>query len=103
MSREFVVPDEAEFLQELGIELARTDQRNETLRTLVLDLADDDRVVLSFDVVGRSVRLRRLKGEVAVMDVFREGATRLSIGWSGDCRCFAIKFEDVQRYACPGP
>ncbi|MGF6889160.1 hypothetical protein ABIA39_008554 [Nocardia sp. GAS34] len=97
MSREFVVPDDAEFVQELGIELGvermGVGLRDEAVRMLAIDLADDDRVVFSFDVVGRSVRFRRLKGEMAVMDIFREGATRLSIGWSGETRCLAIEFE----------
>lgn len=82
MYREFVVPHEDEFIQELGIELdAAHSAGSETVRLVKLELGPDDRVVFSFDVMGMSVRFHRITGGAVVTDIFRGAATRLSIGW----------------------
>ncbi|MEV6769197.1 hypothetical protein AB0N05_11280 [Nocardia sp. NPDC051030] len=94
MYRDFVVPDEDEFMQELGIELMAADSAgSETVRLVRLDLGSDDHVVFSFDVMGMSVRFRRVTRGTVVTDIFREAATRLSIGWVGESRRFVTEFN----------
>jgi len=95
--REFVVPTQDEFVREFRIEpcteLVTGVPPDETLRMPVIDPADDERFIFTFDVPGRSVRFRRLTCGVAVMEIFPEGTTLLAIGWRGETRCFTIDFE----------
>lgn len=94
MQWQFVVPHEDEFIQELGIELeAAHSAGSRTVRQVRLDLGPDDHVVFSFDVMGMSVRFRRVVRGAVVTDIFREAATRLSIGWVGESRQFVTEFN----------
>ncbi|MFB8004967.1 hypothetical protein [Nocardia sp. NPDC056000] len=94
MDRQFVVPHEDEFIQELGIELEGAHSGgSETVRQVTLDLGPDDHVVFSFDVTGMSVRFRRVTSGTVLTDIYREAATRLSIGWAGESRQFVTEFN----------
>ncbi|MFB8003200.1 hypothetical protein [Nocardia sp. NPDC056000] len=94
MYREFVVPHQDEFIQELGIELeAAHSAGSETVRLVKLELGPDDHVEFSYDVMGISVRFRRVTRGAVVTDIFREAATRLSIGWVGESRQFVTEFN----------
>lgn len=94
MQWQFVVPHEDEFIQEWGIELeSERSAASETVRLVKLDLGPDDHVVFSFDVMGMSLRFRRVTRGTVVTEIFREAATRLSIGWVGESRQFVTEFN----------
>ena len=76
--REFLVPPEAEILDTFGVDVQEID---ETVRSFTLNDpgSTDGCLLFSYDIVGRSIRCRWTRGDVVLLDVFREGATRLIV------------------------
>ncbi|MEU2247327.1 hypothetical protein [Streptomyces sp. NPDC019224] len=62
----------------------------------VLTLHDDagQSILFSYDAVGRSVRIRWVNDQgVEMLDVFREGATRLSFASGNSAKGISIEFH----------
>ncbi|WP_369201101.1 hypothetical protein [Streptomyces sp. PU-14G] len=77
MYREFTVPDELEIFEKTD---AWPEMDESGAYVLTFQYSDTEHLFFSYDVPGRSVRLRWVaeNGET-IADVFREGATRLSV------------------------
>lgn len=75
---EFLVPSDDEWLDGFGVTSAPVEDE-ETTREVRVALTDDTVVTISYDVVGRSVRFTWGTGASSVIDLYREGATRLSL------------------------
>jgi hypothetical protein len=91
--RQFVVPDDEMVLEVLGV-LAEVGEEAavRTLRFSDPDAAEGS-VELTYDVPGRSVRCRWVRGGAVLLDVFREGATALSVASGGDGAVVEVRFE----------
>lgn len=91
--REFVVPDDETVLEVLGVP-ARI---GEEVAVRTVRLADPEAmegaVELTYDVPGRSIRCRWMRGGAVVMEVFREGATVLSVSNGGGSTVIEVRFE----------
>ncbi|MET8663268.1 hypothetical protein ABZV87_02915 [Streptomyces tendae] len=78
MYREFIVPDDQEILEAIG-EWPETEEDGEA-RCLTLQGEEQECILLSYDALGRSVRVRwRNREGKETLDIFREGATRMSV------------------------
>lgn len=75
VGQELSVPDDGELVAVLGVASEPSDGE-ETVRSISIDSGRDS-VQLTFDLLGRSVRLRWTSGETLILDLFREEATRL--------------------------
>lgn len=97
MYREFLTPDDEEVYEATG-EWPDTDENG--TRVLTLQGNSGKSVVFSYDALARSVRIRWVDDQgVEMLDLFREGATRLSFA-SGQ----AVKqiFIDFHTGECAG-
>ena len=83
MSDPFIVPSDDEVLDATG--LAPTSEDDFESKVIVLDLGGDDLVKFSYSQVGGSVRYVWTRKDRPLLDLFREGATRMEIG-SRDAR-----------------
>ncbi|MEV5737661.1 hypothetical protein [Streptomyces sp. NPDC052292] len=75
MCREFLAPRDEEVLDAIG-QWPDTDESG--ARVLTWHSDDGACLVLSYDVVGRSVRVRWTYDDKLLLDIFRESATRLA-------------------------
>ena len=73
--REFVVPDDVEILETLGVE------------------NDGHRLVLTYDVLARSVDLHLTQNDATMLDIRREGAVRLVPQWVNAVGSVRIDFD----------
>jgi hypothetical protein len=64
-----------------------------TARKLRITIDVGDVLTLTYDAPGRSIRCRWEKGESVVIDVFREGATRLAVDASKAETSLVSEFE----------
>ncbi|MEV5309962.1 MULTISPECIES: hypothetical protein [unclassified Streptomyces] len=92
MYREFIVPSDHDILEAIG-EWPESEQGSDA-RTITLRDEDDERILLSYDALARSVRVRRedRNGEVT-LDIFREGATHMTIHSSAGATHILIEFQ----------
>jgi len=88
----FRVPDQQEFVEELGVEPTPVDG-SETARSLSIEVDPQNRLVFTFDVTGRSVRCRWHQQEVLVLDLFREGAIHLALEHGVNTTSLVTRFE----------
>ncbi len=78
MYRELTCPDDQDILEAIG-EWPEVDE-DSGARFLALQGEEQEFLKFSYDPLGRSVRVRwRNRGGQEVVDVFREGATRISV------------------------
>jgi hypothetical protein len=90
--RQFVVPADAEILDALGVE-PEPSADEPTIRSIRVDSGAGEQVVFSYDVPGRSVRVRWLRDSTPVLDLYRESATRLTVeSGRGEAR-LTVTFE----------
>ncbi|MER6474085.1 hypothetical protein [Streptomyces collinus] len=75
MYREFLAPRDEDVLDAIG-QWPDTDESG--ARVLSWHSEDGASLVLSYDVLGRSVRVRWTNGDELLLDIFRESATRLA-------------------------
>jgi YD repeat-containing protein len=91
MYREFLVPEDEEVYEALG---ERPDSTEDGVRTLTLRDASGRTLVFSYDVLSRSVRIRWTNEHgTELLDVFREGATRLSVTGGGSGPGVSVDFH----------
>lgn len=76
--RQFQVPADVEILNVLGIEPEPVEDDGFT-RVIRLSTESGDLLVFSYDVPGCSVRCRWYRESRLLLDLFREGAIRLSV------------------------
>jgi hypothetical protein len=80
--RQFVVPSDAELVDTLGVS-PEIVEGEPTVRSLSLTSAIGDKVLLSYDVAGRSFRIQISSGDALRLDLLRESATHLSVSAEG--------------------
>ncbi|MFJ8542661.1 hypothetical protein ACIRFH_11720 [Streptomyces sp. NPDC093586] len=91
MYREFLTPDDDEVHEVLG-EWPSSDE--DGVRTLAFRDVSGRTLVFSYDVPTRSVRLRWTDERGAeLLDVYREGATRLSVSGGGPAAHLSVDFH----------
>jgi YD repeat-containing protein len=92
MYREFIVPDDQEILEAIG-EWPEAEEDSEA-RLLVFRGEGGETIRFTYDALGRSVRVQWKNGlGDMLLDVFREGATRLTV--HSDMRIAFIAVEFV--------
>ncbi|MFJ9962282.1 hypothetical protein [Streptomyces avermitilis] len=92
MYQEFTVPDDQEILDALG-EWPEVDEGG-SARLLKLPGGEDGDVLLSYDSLSQSVRVRWINpaGE-QILDLFREGATKMSVTTTANSTSIALEFR----------
>ncbi|MER7191132.1 hypothetical protein [Streptomyces flaveolus] len=81
MYREFLTPEDEEVYEALG---EWPDSNEDGVRVVTLQDASGQTLVFSYDALSRSVRLRWANEQgMELLDVYREGATRLSVSGGG--------------------
>ncbi|BAC70970.1 hypothetical protein AQJ43_02310 [Streptomyces avermitilis] len=92
MHREFTVPDDHEILDTLG-EWPETDEDG-SARLLKLSGGEDGDVLLSYDSLSQSVRVRWINpaGE-KILDLFREGAIKMSVTATANNTSITLDFS----------
>ncbi|GJF22141.1 hypothetical protein ABT322_03760 [Streptomyces flaveolus] len=91
MYQEFLTPDDEEVYKALG---EWPDSNEDGVRTLTLRDASGQTLVFSYDVLSRSVSMRWTNEQGAeLLDVFREGATRLSVAGGGTGTGISVDFH----------
>jgi hypothetical protein len=75
--REFVVPAARAFLEELGVEPVAVEDAEMAGRFEVA--VGDDVLDFTYDIHGRSIRALWSRHDAQLVEVFREGAVRLSV------------------------
>nr|WSX77833.1 hypothetical protein OH826_30735 [Streptomyces sp. NBC_00899] len=78
-SFEFLVPEDTELLEAFGV-ASEAEGTEDSTRVLRITAGADEEIVLSYDIPGRSIYLRYSRAGVNVVEIFREGATRFSVG-----------------------
>jgi hypothetical protein len=75
--RQFVVPADREFLEQLGVEPAPVEDAETAGRLEVV--VGDDFLDFTYDVHGRSVRAVWSRRDTELVEIFREGAVCLTV------------------------
>ncbi|MEU1998356.1 hypothetical protein ABZ511_28295 [Nocardia gamkensis] len=79
---EFIEPEESDFLETFGAE--RVAIPGATASFVVnIDSDDRNRLELSYDVIGRSARVRWIQDSTLIVDIFREQVNRITVDRSG--------------------
>ncbi|WP_333772789.1 hypothetical protein [Streptomyces sp. IBSBF 3136] len=90
MHREFLAPRDEEVLDAIG-QWPDTDESG--ARVLGWHSDDGASLVLSYDVLGRSVRVRWTNGGELLLDIFRESATRLAFTSDSSAMNVSVDFH----------
>jgi hypothetical protein len=77
-SEEFTVPSDSEILEILGV-VTDAEDGEETVRVMRFS-AEGEEMKISYDVIGRSVRVQLAKGDRVLVDLFREEMSQISVG-----------------------
>jgi hypothetical protein len=90
--RDFIVPGDQEVFEAIG-EWPEADEEGGA-RILTVPGGDGANILLSYDPLGQSVRVRWINpaGE-QILDLFREGATRLTAVATADGPFISIEFD----------
>ncbi|GAA2471052.1 hypothetical protein GCM10023100_28810 [Actinocorallia cavernae] len=92
MYRDFIVPDDEEVLDKIG-EWPETDENGARVITCRPDDVGDV-LTFSYETLSRSVRARWTKSNGEdVLDIYREGATRLTVSSASQARHILIEFH----------
>lgn len=93
MFRNFEAPDPRDFEEEFGVEVAS--DPNEAVHVIDFKEVAGEDLSFSYSTVQGSVRVQlRDSDQVAVVDIFREGATQLRIASGGGESSLVIEFGD---------
>lgn len=91
MYREFIVPDDQEILEAIG-DWPETEEDSEA-RLLVFRGEGGESIRFTYDALARSVRVLWKNGQgETLVDIFREGATRLVVHSGNSCAYIALDF-----------
>ncbi|HIW61915.1 MAG TPA: hypothetical protein H9881_05620 [Candidatus Stackebrandtia excrementipullorum] len=90
--REFVVPDDVEILETLGVTPEQIDDDGPGTQRLTFE-NDGHRLVLTYDVLARSVDLHLTQNDATMLDIRREGAVRLVPQWVNAVGSVRIDFD----------
>ncbi|MEU1547966.1 hypothetical protein [Nocardia sp. NPDC005745] len=82
---EFIEPGESDFLETFGAERVAIPGVTASF-AVNIDSDDRNRLELSYDVIGRSARVRWIKDSTLLVDIFREQVYRISVDRSGIIR-----------------
>ncbi|MER7917842.1 MULTISPECIES: hypothetical protein [unclassified Streptomyces] len=92
MYREFIVPDDEEVFNKIG-EWPEADENGARAITCQPD-DGGDALIFSYDTLSRSVRVRWTKRNGDdVLDIYREGATRLTFSSASQAKHIVIEFN----------
>jgi phage baseplate assembly protein gpV len=88
---EFVVPEDAEIVDAFGVDV---ESKESDPMTQSFDVVNDsgDSVAISYDIAGRSVRVRWNREGTPLLDLYREGATLLQVSDVG----VTVQFESAE-------
>ncbi|KMS86265.1 hypothetical protein ABZT16_25810 [Streptomyces flaveolus] len=91
MYREFIVPQDEEILNAIG-EWPQADESG--ARLLTWQGSEGASLTFSYDTLSRSVRVRWMHGNGdVVLDLYREGATRLTVSSTASATYISIEFH----------
>lgn len=88
--REFVLPEYHEFVDSLGV--GPEPVEGEEAQSLKFELGVEV-LMITFDPPGRSVHCRWSRGGSQLVEIFREGATRLQLSDLGEVKTIEVEFE----------
>jgi hypothetical protein len=92
MYREFIVPGDQEILEEIG-EWPEIEE-DSGARLLTFRGEGSESVLFSYDALARSVRVRwKNRHGVEILDVFREGATRMILHSDKSATYISLDFQ----------
>ncbi len=91
--RQFVVPNDADFADAFGAVVESVDGEEEYVRSVTLTTASGASLVLVYDSIGRSVSVRLVDSGVILLDLYREGATLLSVESARGSTGVVVAFE----------
>lgn len=77
--REFRAPDEVDLFDALGDTATIIDSGDPDVRSFAITVDDKNELTFSYSLPGRSIRVLWHYGGDLILDIFREGATRLEI------------------------
>lgn len=80
--RQFVVPSDEELADTLGVS-PEAAEGEPTVRSLSLTSTAGDVVRISYDVLGRSIRVQISSGNAINVDLLKESATHLAVNAEG--------------------
>ncbi|MFE2426581.1 hypothetical protein ACFXJ5_07480 [Streptomyces sp. NPDC059373] len=86
----FSTPEEIEIIEKLGV--APEESEEGLLQTIHLD-TEGGSLLLSYSLTGRSVRFLWKLGANQLVEIFREGATRIRLISESERTYFLIDFE----------
>jgi hypothetical protein len=89
---EFLVPEDTELLEAFGV-ASEADDAEDSTRVLHITGESDEEIVLSYNIPGRSINLRYSRAGVNIVEIFREGATRFSVGNKDHRTSILLTFE----------
>lgn len=80
MAGRFSVPCDSEFLEAFGVEPAMEHEESDAFGVLIQGVSElPDVFRVTWSAVDASIRIRWIRDGVALVDIYRETATRLSI------------------------
>jgi hypothetical protein len=88
--REFVLPEYHEFVDSLGV--GPEPVEGEDAVSLRFELGEEV-LVITLDLPGRSVHCRWSRDRNELVEIFREGATRVQLAARGEARTLDIVFQ----------
>jgi len=92
MYREFIVPDDQDILEAIG-EWPETEEDG-SARLLTIPGQEQESIQLSYDALARSLRVRwRNRSGHEVLDIFREGATRMTVRSDRSSTFLSLEFD----------
>lgn len=91
--RQFDVPDDVEFVDVFGVEPEKAEATEPSMRKVTFPSNGEDLLTLTFDSAGRSISLHLRRGQLLLLDLFREGAKRLMIDSRGSVKFVVIEFD----------
>jgi hypothetical protein len=92
MHRELVVPQDQELIEALGTAPEQSGD-SESARVLDIPINSTERLVFSYDTIGRSVRVKWYDEDSLRLDLFREGACQISLRTEGGATLISVRFE----------
>jgi hypothetical protein len=82
---EFIEPGESDFSEAFGAERVAIPGATASF-AVNIDSDDRNRLELSYDVIGRSVRVRWIQNSTLLVDIFREQVYRIAVDRGGVIR-----------------
>jgi hypothetical protein len=86
------VPDDTDFLSMFGAAPSPVGE-DQTQLSIELEANESEKVLLTYDVIGGSIRFRWSQSGVSRVDLFREGAAQISVDSDGPYTWLTVDFD----------